>query len=85
MLDRIAAAGVVPADEVAQAKAEPVASARRTMPALAPHAADQALAAAPERKLHRLTIDANLQRSLQDLAHERARNLGADMSVAIMA
>jgi penicillin-binding protein 1C len=55
------------------------------MPALAPHAADQAIAAAPERKLHRLTIDANLQRSFEDLARERARAFGPDMSVAIVA
>src|SRR5262245_30684696 len=85
VLDRVAAAGLVPADEIAQAKAEPVPTMRRPMPALAPHAADQAIAAAPERKLHRLTIDANLQRSFEDLARERARALGAEMSVAIIA
>jgi penicillin-binding protein 1C len=85
VLDRVAAAGLVPADEVAQAKAEPVPIGRKRMPALAPHVADQAVAAAPERKLHRLTIDANLQRSLEDLARERARALGPAMSVAIMA
>ncbi len=55
------------------------------MPALAPHAADQAVAAAPERNVHRLTIDASLQRSLEDLARDRARALGPDMSVAIVA
>jgi penicillin-binding protein 1C len=83
VLDRMT--GLLPADEIAQAKAEPVPVARQPMPALAPHAADQAIAAAPERKLHRLTIDANLQRRLQDLARERARTLGDQASVAIMA
>jgi penicillin-binding protein 1C len=85
VLDRIAAAGLVPADEVARAKAETVASGRRSMPTLAPHAADQAVAAAPARKLHRLTIDAGLQKSLEDLARERAQALGPDISVAILA
>jgi penicillin-binding protein 1C len=54
------------------------------MPALAPHAADAVLAAAPGRRLHRLTIDAAL-RSRSKLARERARALGPDLSVAILA
>ncbi len=85
VLDRIAAAGLIPADEVAQAKQEPVPAGRKPMPMLAPHAADQAIAAAPGRRIHRLTIDAALQRNLQDLARERARSLGPDISIAIVA
>src|SRR5262245_41111376 len=49
VLDRIAAAGLVPADEVAHAKLEPVPHGRKPMPMLAPHAADAAVAAAPGR------------------------------------
>src|SRR6185312_3834993 len=41
VLDRIAKAGKIPADEIAQAKRDPVPAARKPMPALAPHAADQ--------------------------------------------
>jgi penicillin-binding protein 1C len=85
VLDRVVAAGLIPADEAAQAKAEPVPSARRPMPMLAPHAAEQAVAAAPERKVHRLTIDANLQKNLEDLARERVQALGPDISAAIVA
>ncbi len=85
VLDRIAAAGLLPADEAAQAKAEPVPAGRRAMPMWAPHAADQAVAAAPQRKTHHLTIDAALQRNLQDLARERARALGPNISTAIVA
>jgi penicillin-binding protein 1C len=85
VLDRVAGAGIVPADEVARAKHEPVPQGRRAMPLLAPHTADAVVAAAPERRLHRLTIDATLQRSLEELARERARALGPDISVAIMA
>ena len=85
VLDRGVAAGLIPPDEVAQAKAEPVPTARRPMPMLAPHAAEQAVAAAPERNLHRLTIDAVLQKNLEDLARERAQAMGPDISAAIIA
>jgi penicillin-binding protein 1C len=85
VLDRLAAAGLVPPDEVAEARREPVPEGRQPMPTLAPHAADQALAAAPARKLHRLTLDAPLQRSLEALAADRAHALGPEMSVAIVA
>jgi penicillin-binding protein 1C len=85
VLDRIAAAGAVPGDEVAHAKLERVPAGRSPMPMLAPHAADAAVAAAPGRAVHRLTIEAALQRSLEDLARERARALGPDISVAVLA
>jgi penicillin-binding protein 1C len=84
VLDRIAAAGIVPADEVVRVKLELVAAGRKPMPTLAPHAADQAMAAAPARRIIRLTIDATLQKNLEDLARERARTLGPDISVAIV-
>ena len=84
VLERIAAAGIVAHDEIARAGSESVPVARRPMPILAPHAADQAVAAAPARKLHRLSIDASLQKTLEDLARERARALGPDVSVAIV-
>ena len=85
VLDRVAAAGIVPFDEIERAKRESVPEGRKPMPILAPHAADAAVAAAPERSVHRLTIDAALQRNLEELARERARALGPDMSVAILA
>src|SRR5262249_57798221 len=85
VLARGAAAGAVPRDEVERAKREPVPEGRRPLPMLAPHAADAALAAAPDRGVHRLTIDAALQRNLEELARERARTLGPDISVAILA
>jgi penicillin-binding protein 1C len=85
VLDRAAAARLFPADEIAQARAEAVPTARLAMPILAPHAADTAIRAAPGRKIHRLTIDARLQSALEALARDRARALGADISVAILA
>jgi penicillin-binding protein 1C len=85
VLERIATAGLVPADEIALAKLEPVPAGRRPMPALAPHAADQAIAAAPPGQVHHLTIEAALQKQLEELARDRARALGPDLSVAIVA
>ena len=85
VLDRVAQAGKIPLDEIKLAQAELSPSARRPMPMLAPHAADQAIAAASGRKIVSLTIDATIQKPLEDLARERAQALGPDVAVAIMA
>jgi penicillin-binding protein 1C len=85
VLDRVAAAGIFAPSEIALAKSEPVPAARMPMPALAPHAADEAVAALPGRSLIRLTIDGAWQASLEALALERVRSLGPDVSVAIVA
>ena len=85
VLDRVFAQGLVPQDEIARAKAQPVPTARKLLPMLAPHSSDQIVMLEPDRRVHRLTIDANLQKSLEELARERARALGPEMSVAIVA
>ena len=85
VLDRVAAAGIFAPAEITQAKAEPVPSARTPMPTVAPHAADDAVAALPGHSLIRLTIDGAWQASLEELARERARALGSNISVAILA
>jgi len=85
VLDRAAAAGVMPRDEAARAKREPVPHERKPLPVLAPHAADQVVAGEPDKRIHRLTIDASLQKTLQELARERAHALGPKISVAIIA
>jgi penicillin-binding protein 1C len=85
VLDRIASDIGIPADEVAAAKADAVPVQRKPMPALAPHAADQAVIAAPDLRRHELTIDARLQHALETLARERAISFGAEISVAILA
>lgn len=85
VLDRVAADIGIPSDEVAAAKTDKVPAQRKAMPALAPHAADQAVIAAPDVRRHELTIDARLQRALETLARERAVSFGAEISVAIIA
>jgi penicillin-binding protein 1C len=83
VLDRFAATSQIPADEIARAKAEPVPSARRPMPMLAPHAADRAVADVRPGAEIRLTIEADLQNSLEALARERVRTLAATLGPAI--
>ncbi len=85
VLDRVAAAGIVPRDEIARAKAQGVPHARKELPLLAPHSADHIVSLEPDRFIHRLTIDADLQKTLQELARDRARAVGPKVSVAILA
>ncbi|HEX4408261.1 MAG TPA: penicillin-binding protein 1C [Xanthobacteraceae bacterium] len=88
VLDRFAETGLVPADEIAHAKLEPVPTARRAMPLLAPHAADEAIVQTPAAPTIRLSIDSDLQKTMEQLARERARTLAAalspDISLAIV-
>ena len=71
VLDRAAAAGVGAARRNrARANGRAVPHERKPLPMLAPHAADQVVAAEPGRRIHRLTIDAGLQKTL---AGSRAR------------
>ncbi len=88
VLDRFAALHNAPADEIALAKAESVPTARRPMPMLAPHAADRVIAGAPPGSEIRLSIDADLQKNLEELARERTRTLaltlGPDISLAML-
>ena len=85
VLDRVMMAGVVPRDEIARAKSQGVPHARRELPIMAPHAADQVVAVEQSVRVHRLTIDAELQRALEQLAHDRAHAFGPQVSVAILA
>ena len=89
VLDRFAALNDVPSDEVALAKAELLPAARRPMPMLAPHAADRAIAASAPGSEVRLSIDADVQKNLQELARERlhtlALTLGPDVSLGLLA
>ncbi len=83
VLDRYAAADHVPADEIAFAKTERVPTGRRPMPLLAAHAADRAIAETPAAKEIRLTIDAELQKSLEELARERVQTLAQSLDPAV--
>ncbi|HEY2754955.1 MAG TPA: penicillin-binding protein 1C [Pseudolabrys sp.] len=83
VLDR--AEDIISADDIKRAKAEPMPRGRRQLPMLAPHAADKVVLLEPDKRVHRLTIDAVLQNTFEDLARGRAQALGPDVSVAILA
>jgi penicillin-binding protein 1C len=85
VLTRVVRDNLLPADGAAAARRVSVPQRRLELPALAPHAADHIVSAEPDKFIHRLTIDGNLQKSLEVLARERARALGSHISVAILA
>lgn len=84
VLARMKRDGMLSAGAVTAALSEPVPRARRAFPALAPHLSDQALAADPSAVLHRLTIDAKLQQSLEKLAKTALLGLPDDVSIAMV-
>jgi penicillin-binding protein 1C len=84
VLARAEAAGLVTPGEVAAARDEPIPTARKPFPALAPHTAEQVVAGSPEQKRHRLSLDARWQASLEQLARERAIGQGPQLSIAIL-
>jgi penicillin-binding protein 1C len=85
VLDRLTGQGVISADAAAAAKTELVPDARRPFPMLAPHLAVAAVEANRAAPVHRLTISRDLQAALETLAADRARALGPNLSLAILA
>ncbi|WP_417666967.1 penicillin-binding protein 1C [Roseibium sp.] len=84
VLDRAVQAGVLSGDEAKAAKRESVASARRQMPFLAAHAARRAVLEAPERSIHELTLDLELQEALEELVESRVQGFGPRLSAALI-
>ncbi|MCB1498467.1 MAG: penicillin-binding protein 1C [Bauldia sp.] len=84
VIDRLVAAGVLGAEAAAAAKTERVPTARRDFPMLAAHLTERAVTARPDESAIRLTLDRDLQASLEALAHDRAAALGAKLSMAIV-
>lgn len=84
VLDRALAAGLASPDDVARARAEPVPTARRPFPMIAPHLAEDLVAERPEDRIQRATIDLRLQTALERLLRERAETWGRAQSAAIV-
>ncbi|HEX2365607.1 MAG TPA: penicillin-binding protein 1C [Bradyrhizobium sp.] len=84
VLDRMITEHRVTPEDAAQAKTMPVPKLRMPMPILAPHSADQAMAAVKDAPVIKLTLDANLQKVLEPLARDRAIALGQNISVGII-
>jgi penicillin-binding protein 1C len=84
VLDRAVAAGVIPREDAARAKAERVPVGRREFPLLAAHLADSEVERDKARLVHRLTIEAGAQADLEALVREHAGALGQRLSAALM-
>ena len=82
VLARMARAGVLSHEEAATMVRDPVPAHRHAMPRLAPHLSDRAIAAGPGR--HDVTIDADLQASLEGLTAAHMQGRDARLSMAVM-
>ncbi|MCB9992875.1 MAG: penicillin-binding protein 1C [Hyphomicrobiaceae bacterium] len=84
VLDRLVLAGVLRPDEAEAAKREPIPTARREFPMLAPHLAQQALVNNPNDEVIRLTLGAPLQARLEALVAAHVQDLGPNVSAAVV-
>ncbi len=84
VLDRLIATGVVSREEARTAYLEPILDRRLPFPRLAPHLSDRARVAAPERSVHRLTLDAMLQAKAEALAAASIRGKAENLSIAMI-
>jgi penicillin-binding protein 1C len=84
VLDRAVAAGVISKDDAERAKADRMPTVRRDFPMLAPHLADAEVEQNKTRLVHRLTLDAPAQASLEQLVREHAASMGGRLSSALM-
>lgn len=76
--------GVISQAEADKARDEKIAATRTEFPRLAPHLAESEVAADPGKKVYKLTIDRNLQASLESLAAKHTALLGDKLSSAIL-
>ncbi|MEH0072094.1 transglycosylase domain-containing protein [Pannonibacter sp. Pt2-lr] len=84
VLDRAVEAGVLDEEEAAAAKGEAVPSVRRAMPMIAPHLTRQVVSANPQALEQRLTLDRNLQQSLEALLASKVRGGNSRLSAAAL-
>ena len=84
VLNRAVQAHVITAADAEKAKTERIPTIRYAFPMLAPHLAESQVAEHPTEQIIKLTLDRNLQASLEDLATEQARLLGDKVSAAIV-
>jgi len=84
VLDRLAGAGALAAGAARAAKAEALPPGRAGFPQLAPLLAERLRQSDPLTRLHRTTIDARLQASLEALANGAATRAGERLSIAIL-
>ena len=84
VLDRVAEVGVIRQGDVRAGKTEAVPRTRRAFPMHSPHLADRTVKVGDAALTHRLTLDLDLQKSLETLIRERATGLRHPVSAAIV-
>ena len=84
VLDRMVSEKIITAEDAEAAKREPIPTARRDFPMLAPHLAQAAAIAHPNAREVDLTVDKKIQSALEKLAAARAALIGPKVSVAIL-
>lgn len=84
VLDMFVSAGLISERRAAEGKQIAI-PARSPFPYSAPHAAQALVAAHPGEGVIQSSLDATLQRSLEELARRRAQQLDRDTQIAIMA
>ncbi len=84
VLDRMARAGVISSGEAARAKRERVTGVRHAFPLYAGHLTDSEVAARPDLRRHRLTLDRALQGRLERLVTTHAKAKGPRLSAAMV-
>jgi penicillin-binding protein 1C len=85
VLDRMVEDGQVSEADAVVAKAVPVLRMRKPFPILAPHSSDRAVSTIRNMPVISLTLDFNLQKEFEALAHDRAIALGPNVSIGILA
>lgn len=84
VLDRAVEEGVLPKAEAERAKGERIPTERLEVLKLAPHLSESEVAAHPERPIHRLTLDRDIQAAMERLATEETKLLGPKLSAALL-
>lgn len=84
VLDRAVEEGVLARAEAERAKRERVPRERLEVLKLAPHLSEAEMVTHPTQHVHRLTIDRDIQTSVEKLAAEEARLLGPKLSTAVL-
>lgn len=85
VLDLAVERGAIARAAAEAAKAEPVPTEKKAFPVHAPHIAESMVRAAPNTRVHRLSLDARMQLALEQLVRERAETFGPKLSLAMIA
>ncbi len=84
VLQRLHNKGVLSSDALTIAINDPLPTQKAKFPALAPHLSHRAKSERPDTRVHRLTLDATLQQSLETLAASALHGQDSRLSIAIV-